>query len=132
MAVKKTATKASGAKAATKKAAPKKAAAKKAAPKKAATTAAKTTTKKAAPKKKAAVKLTDGQLALLKKVADAKEGYAGAKAEMRVLEALQTKKLIKKGAKDKATGAVKYTVSKVGEKHLATPAPAAPAPAPTA
>jgi hypothetical protein len=132
MAVKKTSTKASGAKAATKKAAPKKAAAKKAAPKKAAIKAAKTTTKKAAPKKKAAVKLTDNQLALLKKVKDAAEGYTGAKAEMRILEALQAKKLIKKGAKDKATGVVKYTVSKVGEKHLAMPAPATPTPAPTA
>jgi hypothetical protein len=131
MAVKKTTTKA--AKAAPKKAAAKKAAPKKAAPKKAAPKATMKTAapKKAAPKKKAAVKLTDKQLDLLKKVKEAKEGYSGAKAEGRILESLQTKKLIKKGPKDKASGTFKYTISKTGEKHLATPAPAA-APAATA
>lgn len=127
MAVKKTTAKASGAKAAAKKAAPKKAAAKKATtPKKAAPK--KAAAKKAAPKKKAAIKLTDGQLSLLKKVAEAKEGYTGPKAETRVLEALQTKKLVKRGAKDKASGTYKYTISKAGEKHLASPPPASPAP----
>jgi hypothetical protein len=124
MAVKKTTKKT------TKKAAPKKATTKattKAAPKKATTKA----TKKAAPKKKAPVKLTEKQTALLAKVKDAKEGYVGAKGEARILESLQTKKLIKKGAKDKVTKALKYAITKVGEKHLAKPAPA-PAAAPTA
>lgn len=114
MAVKKTSAKASGAKAAPKKAAAKKSAApKKAAPKKA-----------AAPKKKAApVKLTDNQRALLEKVRGAGEGgYIGPKAEGRGLEALQTKKLVKRGAKDKASGSYRFSISKAGEKVLSTPA----------
>ena len=54
----------------------------------------------------------------------------------RSLEQLKDKKLIKKGAKNTATGHVHYHVSKAGEKHLGpgatapSPAPAAPAPAP--
>jgi hypothetical protein len=118
MAVKKTATKAGGAK---------KAAAKKSAPKKSATKAGgakKSAPKKKAPKKKAApVKLTDNQKALLKKISDTKDtGYVGPKAEGRMLESLQTKKLIKRGAKDKTSGSYRYTVSKAGEKHLSTAA----------
>jgi hypothetical protein len=131
MAVKKTTTKAAKAapkKAAVKKAAPKKAAVKKAAPK----AAEKKAPKKAAPKKKAALKLTDKQLDILKKVKEAKEGYSGAKAEGRILESLQTKKLIKKGAKDKASGVFKYAISKAGEKHLSAPAPSPSPAAPTA
>src|SRR5438105_6914535 len=122
MAVKKT-TK-TGAKAATKKAAPKKSAtkssAKKSAPKKGAT-------KKAAPKKKAApVKLTDKQTDLLKKIHETRDaGYLGGKGEAKALESLQTKKLIKRGAKDKEKGAYRYSVSKTGEKHMNTP-PAPP------
>lgn len=118
MAVKKT-TKTS-AKSAPKKAAPKQAAAKKsAAPKKAAA-------KKAPAKKKAApVKLTDKQTDLLKKILETKEaGYVGGKGEAKVLESLQTKKLIKRGAKDKTSGAYRYTVSKAGQKHAAAPTPA--------
>src|SRR5262249_43911210 len=107
MAVKKTATK---------KAPPKKAA-KKASPKK---SAKKASPKKGSPKKKAApVKLTDKQKDLLKKVSDTKEsGYLGSKAETRMLESLQTKKLIKRGAKDKTSGSYRYTVSKTGQKHV--------------
>lgn len=136
MAVKKT-TKSSTKKAAAPKAkaaAPKKVATKaapaaaklKAAPKKAAAAAPKT--KVAAPKKKAApVKLTDKQSDLLKKVSDSKDaGYLGAKGESKVLESLQTKKLIKRGKKDKSSGNYSYTVSKSGAKHLSAP-PAAPA-----
>jgi hypothetical protein len=126
MAVKKT-TK-SSAKAAPKKAAPKKAAAKPAAKKAAKAPKAKGAAKtKAAPKKKAApVKLTDKQADLLKKVADAKDaGYLGPKGESKALESLQTKKLIKRGAKDKASGSYRYVVSKAGEKHVNTP-PSAP------
>ena len=129
MAVKKTAAKASGAKAA----APKKAAAKKSAPKAAAVKAsapkaAKAAPKaKAGPKKKAApVKLTEKQTELLKKIGGTKEGgYVGTKAEGRMLESLQTKKLIKRGAKNKESGSYSFSLSKTGEKHLATP-PATP------
>jgi transcription initiation factor IIF auxiliary subunit len=77
---------------------------------------------KAAPKKAAApVKLTENQLKFLKQIQEAKEGYLTAKkAEHKTLETLLDKKLIKKGAKDKASGNFRYTVSKAGEKHLST------------
>jgi len=87
---------------------------------KSAATAKKTTApKKAAP---AAVKLTDRQLDVLKAVLGTKEGgyLADKKAEAKTLDALASKKLIKKGAKDKASGHVRYHVSKAGEKHVAT------------
>lgn len=89
-------------------------AAKSAAPKKAA----------AAGAKKAAVKLTDKQKELLAKVKEKGEaGYAGTgAAENRALEALKEKKVVKKLAKDKATGQVPYAITKAGEKHLETPA----------
>ena len=88
----------------------------KAAPKKAA---------KAAPKKAAApVKLTENQLKFLKQIQETKEGFLTAKkAEQKTLDALLDKKLIKKGAKDKASGNFRYTVSKAGEKHLSTISP---------
>jgi hypothetical protein len=115
MAVKKSTTKSSGKKA-PKKAAPKKAAPKKASPKASAT---KKAPKKAAPKKAAPVKLTASQVGLLKKIAEAKTmGYLGPKAEIKALEMLTTKKLVKRGAKDKASGSYRYLVSKAGEKHL--------------
>jgi hypothetical protein len=109
----------SSAKGAAKRSAPKKAA--KASAKKSATK--KSATKKAAPKKKAApVKLTDKQKDLLKKISDSKEaGYVGGKGESKMLESLQTKKLIKRGKKDKTSGNYSYTVSKAGEKHISTP-----------
>jgi hypothetical protein len=81
----------------------------------------------AAPKKAAApVKLTDRQLDFLKQVQGAKEtGYLGdKKAEQKTLEALLNRKLIKKAAKDKASGNFRYIVSKAGEKHLSTISPA--------
>ena len=83
--------------------------------------------KKAAPKKVAVVKLTDKQLDLLKLVHGTKEtGYlADKKAEAKSLETLATKKLIKKGAKDKASGHIRYHVSKAGEKHVASSNPTA-------
>jgi hypothetical protein len=89
---------------AAKKAAPKKAAAKSAAP------------KKAAP---APIKLSASQGELLKKVGGAAEaGYTvEKKAEQRSIDVLLEKKLIKKGAKDKATGAIKYHISSAGKKH---------------
>ena len=98
-------------------------------------TAAKAETPKTAPKKAAAaapkksaapVKLTDRQLEFLKQIHSTKEeGYLTAKkAEQKTIETLLDKKLIKKGAKDKTSGHFRYTVSKAGEKHLSTIAPA--------
>lgn len=90
-------------------------------------TAVKKTVAKAVVKKVAPVKLTDKQTEFLKSISSAgADGYMGdKKAEAKSLESLLGKKLIKKGAKDKATGAYRYTVSKAGEKHLG--AGAAPA-----
>jgi hypothetical protein len=119
MAVKKSTTKKSAT--ATKKAAPKKSAAKKASKPKAAKKAG---AKKATPKKATAmmVKLTDKQLDLLKTVSGTKDkGYlADKKAEAKTLDALASKKMIKRGAKDKMSGVVRYHVSKTGEKHVST------------
>jgi hypothetical protein len=124
MAVKKTATKSSGAKAAPKKAAPKKAATPKAATKTTPKKSSPKAPKKAAPKKAAPVKLTDKQKDILKKVGESKtDGYLAPKVEARILESLQTKKLIKRGAKDKVSGNYRYLVTKTGQKHIDTPAP---------
>jgi hypothetical protein len=81
--------------------------------------------KKAAAKKAPApVKLTERQLEFLKMIHGATEGYLTAKkAEQKTLETLLDKKLIKKGAKDKASGNFRYTVSKAGEKHLSSGTP---------
>ena len=83
-------------------------------------------TKKAAPKKAAVMKLNPLQLESLKKVKDAGEGgySAGQKVEERTLVALSTRKLVKKGPKNKATGAQPYLLTKLGEKHLSTTASA--------
>jgi hypothetical protein len=110
---------------------PKKAAMKTAAPKAAADTAVKAGTPKAAPKaavkakvkvkKPAPVKLTDKQLEFLKTVSAAGDaGFKEDKKSATGLAALLGKKLIKKGAKDKATGFYSYTVSSAGKKHLST------------
>ncbi len=122
-------------KAATKKAAPKKAAPKK---KASAETATKSLTpkatkakaaapkaaapKKTAVKKAAAVKITDKQRELLTKVHGAGEtGYTPSqKAEVRSLDALKDKKLLKTGKKDKATGMSPYMSTKAGAKVLTT------------
>lgn len=105
--------------------------AKKAAPKKAVAPKA-TAAKKAAPKKAAAPKLSLAQHDALKKVAGIGDpmGYVAAKKpENKTLETLLKHKLVKKGKKHKESGHFHYTISKAGEKHLATaPAPAAPAP----
>lgn len=119
--------------AATKVAAPKVAAPKVAAPKAAANTAVKAGTPKAPVKKimpkvaaklPAPVKITDKQLEFLKAIHSAGEnGYSGSKkAEAKSIDSLLAKKLIKKGAKNKATGVYSYTVSKAGQKHIGTPA----------
>jgi hypothetical protein len=80
--------------------------------------------KKAAPKKAAApIKLSASQGDLLKKISEAAEtGYTVAKkVEERSIESLLSKKLIKKGAKDKASGLLRYHISSSGKKHLTTP-----------
>ena len=134
MAKTKTTTKSSSPKAAPKaaaKAAPKKAAAPaaKAAPKKAAAPKAAAPAapapkaaapKKAAPKKPAAaIKLSDPQANLLKEIGAASEaGLTATKKIQRQIDALQTRKLIKKGKKDGEF--FKYHVTKLGEKHLAS------------
>jgi hypothetical protein len=101
---------------------------------------AKETAKKSAPKTKAApAALSSAQMAMLEKIGGATApGYLGAKkAELRTIEALAGRKLVKKGAKDKATGQFHYLLSSAGKKHLAPAASpvapeAAPAPAPVA
>ena len=118
------------------KAAPKKKAAAKKSTKAAAGTATKTGTPKkatkAAPKtkaKKAApVKLTDKQTEFLKTIHSAGEsGYkADKKGEAKSLESLLGKKLIKRGAKDKASGHYSYSVSKAGQKHLGSSSSSTP------
>ena len=123
MALKKTAGETAGA---AKKSAPKAGAAKKAAPKKAAGASATATKKKAAPKKAAGPKLSDPQHEMLKKVSGAGEtGYhADKKPENKSLESLVKHKLAKRGKKHPTTKNYHYAITKAGQKHLATPAPA--------
>ncbi len=89
---------------------------------KAAAPAAAPAPKKAAAAKKAPVKLNDRQLEFLKKIKDSGEaGYSiGQKVEQRTIEALQDRKLLKKGPKNKETGKHHYMLTKAGEKHLTT------------
>jgi hypothetical protein len=106
-----------------KKAATKAAAAPKAAKTKAAktkTAKTKTAKPKAAKPKAAPVKLSASQTDLLKKVHGAGEGgyHPEKKIEERSLTSLLEKKLIKKGAKDKATGKVPHHVTASGKKHI--------------
>ena len=121
MAVKKTAGSTAGT---AKKTAAKTGAAKKAAPKKAAG-AGTTAKKKAAPKKAAGPKLSPAQSDLLKKVSGAGEtGYhADKKPENKSLESLLKHKLVKRGKKHPTTKHYHYSITKAGQKHLATPAP---------
>ena len=84
------------------------------------------TPKASAPKggaKKAAaapIKLSSSQQDLLKKIGEAPEpGYTlGKKIEQRSIDGLLEKKLIKKGAKDKESGNVRYLISSAGKKHI--------------
>ena len=75
---------------------------------------------KAKAKKAPAVKLTTKQQQLMSSIASSGDGgftdYS--KTEARSLEALKTKKLLKTGAKDKATGKAPYHVTKTGQKAL--------------
>ena len=70
----------------------------------------------------APVKLTATQGELLKKIGGSEAGYLAAKkAEQRTIDALLERKLIKKGAKDKASGNVNYMISSAGKKHPGFP-----------
>ena len=97
------------------------------------TTASETAAKTATPKtrkvkgaavkggaKKAPVKLNDKQRDFLKRIKDAGEsGYTiGPKIEQRTINALQERKLVKRGAKNKETGSFPYVLTKAGEKNL--------------
>jgi hypothetical protein len=109
--------KAGGSKGATKK----KAAPKKSARSSAASKASKTKSSKAkSAGKSAAVKLSTSQSELLKRVGGS--GVMGykydKKAEQRSLDALVEKKLIKRGAKDKADAKHPYLLTNVGKKHI--------------
>ena len=124
MALKKTTGATTGTATATaKKTAAKGSTAKKAAPKKAGT-------KKAPPKKAAGPKLSPAQTELLEKVAghgDPAGYHADKKPENKSLESLLKHKLVKRGKKHPTTKHYHYTISKAGQKHLATsPAPASP------
>ena len=84
-------------------------------------TPAAATKPKAAPKKAAApIKLSPSQGELLKKIGGTAEtGYSvEKKVEERSIQSLLEKKLIKKGAKDKASGALRYHISSAGKKHI--------------
>ncbi len=98
-----------------------KAAAKGSAPK-----AAAQTTKKAAPKKAAGLKLSELHTSFLGKIHGAGEsGYAAGKGEDRTIEALGTRKLVKKGKKNPATGKHHHHLTKLGEKHMGSSGSAA-------
>ena len=75
-----------------------------------------------AAKQAAPIKLTERQLELLKAISGTKEtGYPNEKkAEQKMIDVLVDKKLVKKGAKDKQSGYIRYHVSKGGEKFLAS------------
>jgi hypothetical protein len=79
-----------------------------------------TAAKKGTAKEAAPIKLTERQKDFLKTISAAKEqGYITAKkGEQKTIDALLDRKLIKRGAKDKASGSYCYLVSKAGEKHL--------------
>jgi hypothetical protein len=73
-----------------------------------------------APAKKP-LKLSEAQGKILRQIEQAGEGgYTPAqKAELRSIEKLRELKLVKAGAKDKATGAVPFLTTAAGKKHLA-------------
>jgi hypothetical protein len=71
----------------------------------------------------APIKLNDRQREFLKKIKDAGDpGYMiGPKIEQRTINALQERKLVKRGAKDKESGNYRYALTKLGEKQLTIP-----------
>jgi hypothetical protein len=80
----------------------------------------------AAPRKPGPVKLNDRQRDFLTRIHGAgATGFEVARtADQRTVDALVDRKLVKKGAKNKATGKPTFLLTRAGEKHL----PAAPAP----
>lgn len=89
--------------------------------------AAETSTKtKPAPKTaaKKPLKLSDAQEKFLVQIESGGEaGYTPAnKTELRSMEKLRELKLVKRGAKDKATGNTPYLITATGKKHLAAKA----------
>jgi len=80
-------------------------------------------TKKTSPAKKAktaTVKLTEKQTAFLRQIqAAGPPGYEPKnKSEQRTLDALLTRKVIKRGTKNKESGNYRYLITKAGEKHI--------------
>lgn len=81
--------------------------------------------KTAAPKKPAsAVRMTTTQTDMLKAIAaKGDDGHMVSKSlELRTVKALQDRKFVKSGGKDKASGAVKAIVTSAGKKYLDSPA----------
>lgn len=83
---------------------------------------AKTSPAKPAAKKAAPVKLTDNQVKFLQAIHAAGEpGYEPRnKNEQRSVDAMITRKLLKRGAKNKETGNYRYLLTKTGTTHLPT------------
>jgi hypothetical protein len=84
-----------------------------------ATTRKTSASKTAVSRKPTAVKLNDRQRDYLKKIKDAgSSGYeVGPSYEQRTIDALVERKLVKRGAKDKASGKHRFTLTKTGEKQ---------------
>ncbi|CAN5914079.1 hypothetical protein BH23PLA1_BH23PLA1_07680 [soil metagenome] len=74
----------------------------------------------ASAKKAAPIKLNDRQFEFLRKIREAGvPGYrTGQKVELRTIDALVDRKLVKRGPKDKDSGHYHYQTSKAGEKFL--------------
>lgn len=77
---------------------------------------------KPAAKKAAPVKLTENQVKFLQTIQAAGEtGYEPKnKNEQRSIDALLTRKLLKRGSKNKETGNSRYLLTKAGAAHLPT------------
>ena len=98
----------------------KKAAPKAAAP--AAKVAPKAAVKKVVAKKATTVKLTPNHVKALHTVHGKGEtGHTPEKTEIRTLDSLVEKKLLKRGAKDKQTKLAPYHLTNLGKKHTSTP-----------
>ncbi|MEW4567217.1 hypothetical protein AB1L88_05055 [Tautonia sp. JC769] len=78
------------------------------------------------PATKKPLKLTDAQEKILRQIDSVGDaGYVPAqKTELRSIDKLRELKLVKKGAKDKETGAIPFLTTAAGKKHLAASTPA--------
>jgi hypothetical protein len=84
-------------------------------------TAGKKTTVK---KKAVTVTLNATQRELLRKIAGARAaGYLGTKAEVKSIQSLQTKKLAKRGTRDKTSGIYRTVITPAGAKLIGATAP---------